>query len=109
VPELDLYFIRDESVAEEIAEYLRQASIKANLVIRKHWCDLFRKILSSKTPLIFLPTGGYFIFDVSALLNLYFLMSSPRCLGSNTEIDRLLRQADETADTDLRRQLLTEA
>jgi hypothetical protein len=41
-------------------------------------------------PLIFLPTGGYSIFDVSALLNLYFLMNSPRYLGSNSEIDLLL-------------------
>jgi peptide/nickel transport system substrate-binding protein len=104
--EVDLYFIRDESVAERIAEYLNEVGIKTNLVIKKRWRDLYGEILADNTPLIFLPTGGYSIFDASAVLNLYFRMDSPRCLGTNPEIDRLLRQADQTTDPEHRHALL---
>ena len=107
--EVDLYFIRDESVAEELAEYLKRVGIKTNLVIKKRWRDLYREIAGGNTGLVFLPTGGYSIFDASAVLNLYFLMDSPRCLGSNWEIDRILRQADQTADVDHRHRLLAKA
>jgi peptide/nickel transport system substrate-binding protein len=107
--DVDLYFIRDESVAEEIAGYLKRVGINANLVIKKRWRDLYGEIVGGNSPLIFLPTGGYSIFDASAVLNLYFLMDSPRCLGSNWEIDRILRQADQTTDVDRRRRLLAKA
>lgn len=107
VPEVDLFCIRDEKVAEEIADYHRQAGIEANLVIRKRWCDLYRDIVAGKTPLIFLLTGGYSIPDANAVFNLYFLMNSPRCLGSNSEIDSLLRRADHTADAMHRPKFLT--
>ena len=107
--EMDLYFIRDESVAEELAEYLKRVGIKTNLVIKKRWRDLYGEIVGGNTGLVFLPTGGYSIFDASAILNLYFLMDSPRCLGSTWEIDRILRQADQTADVDRRHRLLAKA
>lgn len=107
--EVDLYFIRDESVAERIAEDLNRIGIKTNLVIRKRWPDLYGEILAGSTPLIFLPTGGYSIFDASAVLNLYFRMDSPRCLGTNPEIDRLLRQADDTTDAERRHGFLAKA
>lgn len=106
---IDLYFIRDESVAEEIAKYLNAVGISTRLVIRKRWRDLYRELVGGKTPLIFLPTGGYSIFDASAIMNLYFRLDSPRCLGSDPVIDRLLKEADQTSDTEHRRRLLAEA
>ncbi len=107
--EVDLYFIRDESVVEEIAEYLRRVGIKTNLVIKKRWRDLYGEIVGGNAPLIFLPTGGYSIFDAGAVLNLYFLMNSPRCLGSTWEVDRILKQADQTTDVGHRHGLLARA
>ena len=83
--------------------------LKTNLVIKKRWRDLYGEIVGGNTGLVFLPTGGYSIFDASAILNLYFLMDSPRCLGSTWEIDRILRQADQTADVDRRHRLLAKA
>ena len=107
--DVDLYYIRDETVAEELAEYLKRVGIRTHLVIKKRWLDLYGEIVGGNAPLTFLPTGGYSIFDASAVLNLYFLKDSPRCLGSNLEIDRILRQADQTTDVDRRNRLLAKA
>ncbi len=107
--EVDLYFIRDESVAEEIAEQLKAVGIKANLIIKRRWRDLYGEIVAGRTPLIFLRTGGYSIFDASAIMNLYFLQKSPRCLGSNKAVNALLKQADAATDPERRRSLLAEA
>ena len=106
---VDFFFTRDETVAEEISKYLEAVGITTNLKFRDKWRDLYYEIVSGNTPLFFIASGGYSIFDAASVMNLYFPMSSPRCFGSNRQINRLLTQADNTIDTTERKQLLSEA
>ena len=106
-----LFFgINNESAAESILRDLEAVGIRAKLKwMMGKWDQLYQKFQNGEIPLAFLSWGSYSIFDASALLNHFFMADSRACYGTTPGINRLLRKAMDSRDSETRRDLLARA
>jgi peptide/nickel transport system substrate-binding protein len=73
------------------------------------WSEFYKKFLRGQLPLAFLTWGSYSIFDASAILNPFFMNNAPGCYGTTPEIDRILKEANNTLDQENRKAYFSKA
>ena len=107
---IEFYSYRDESATEAIAGCLNAVGIETNIKwMSGKWDILYKKLLAGKVPLAFINWGSYSIFDASAIVNPYFILSNSLCHGSTPKIDSLLRSANNIDSQERRKTLYSKA
>ncbi len=97
-----------ESACESIVTDLKAVGINTNMTwMGGEWGNFYRKFLAGEVPLAFLTWGSYSIFDASAILDPFFMKDAPGCYGTTPEIDRMLKEADNTMDQKNRKVLFS--
>jgi len=100
----------NESACESIAKNLYAVGIKTNMIwMGAEWSEFYKKFLRGQFPLAFLTWGSYSIFDASAILNPFFMNNAPGCYGTTPEIDRILKEANNTLDQENRKAYFSKA
>ena len=108
--DIDFYAINNESAAESIVEDLKAVGIRVNAKwMMGKWDQMYQKFLAGEIPLAFLTWGSYSIFDAGALMDHFFMADSKACYGTTPEIDRFLKQANNTQDREERKRLFSKA